>query len=208
MSLNFANIDLVAEKNELDAFLTKCLEIEVREDSPAVPPEIPPEIPRGIPPDQPKEVEALPLDSGALRGAPLETEPVLQPEPLDDAAPFFEEAPSTQKQPRADETSEPLFEKTPVDSAPVVEIEKDSAVKPDVIDIPSWPEMQAAASHTDEFARKQSKEDEIAIERPQAAEPWTNLDIKPNLPPAELRSPYLAKRWSSCFLCAGRREKK
>jgi len=193
MSLNIANIDLVAEKNELDAFLTKCLEIEVREDPPAVAAEIPPDIPPGIPPDQPKEAEALPVDPGELRGAPLETEPILEPEPLDKAAPFFEEAPSDQKQPPADETTEPLFAKTPAEGATVVEIEKDSAGKPDVIDIPLRPEMQAAARHTDELAQAQAKEDEITMERPQAAEPITNLDIKPELPRAELRSPYLAK---------------
>jgi len=196
MSLSRANIDLISEKGELDAFLSKCLEMQAREDAPKL---------------SPQPQEDVMKYSGVIEGA---AEPVVNTEPVEIAGPVAEEVPSVQAE--DGKPAESLTEKAaPVESTPAVEFFQYPEVKPDIHTEeisrpekeakPLQPEVEVLHKHfglEDEVENKlKIPADEVVAETPQAVAPVTNPDTKPDLSqarldpktelPAELRSPYL-----------------
>ncbi len=111
MSLSRADIDLMAEKRELDAFLSKCLEIEVREDAPRL-----------------SSQESITEPSGSIAGerfdSPIPPEPVVKLESAEIPGPLAGEIPSVQAGDFV--PAESLVERAaaPLESAPVEEIAK------------------------------------------------------------------------------------
>lgn len=199
MSLSRANIDLISEKRELDAFLSKCLEMQVREDAPNLSP-------------QPLEDIRM-KDPGVIEGA---AEHVFNPEPVEIVETVAEEVPSVQADAGDGKPAESLTEKAaPVESTPAVEFFQYPEVKPDIhTEEISRPEKEAEPLQPEiEVLQKQfglegelenrlkTPADEVVAETPQAVAPVTNPDTKPDLSqaspdpktelPAELRSPYL-----------------
>jgi len=204
MSLNSANIDLVAEKRELDAFLSKCLEIEIRADAPVLAP-------------QPQE--SVRLDPGPFEGErPIPEEPDLNPEPEEIPSPVAEEVSPMQASAGKEEI--PAGKGAAMESMPEAEspaCPQDSAdIRAEEIKPISIPEVKAEALQPEpEFPRTQvgpgAEADEKSLkpadkeipEPPQATLPLEKPDIDfdvPEMPqariPAEMRSPYLQDKSS------------
>lgn len=175
MSLSNANIDLMAEKTELDAFLSKCLEIEVREEAPQLSP-------------QPQEPE------------PVQVEPVLKPEPAEIPEPAAGEVPSAQA--AAPVESKPEVEISEY-FKPEIRTEEIKPVVPEVTAEALQPDAEAARTDFSpgdppkpvDFT-EQPQAAPVATAQavpetspePEQAKPEALREI-----PAELRSPYLDK---------------